>query len=237
MVRARSAGGGAARPGHGRPGRWALGAAGGSGPARRPHPHPHRGGRPGPLAVSVARALVRPEPGVDLIALLAMAGALALGEHLAGAVIALMLSGGQALEAYAGGPRPARAAALAGPRPAGGPPLPGRGARRSPARGGPPGDRLLVKPGEIVPVDGLIEEPAAVLDESALTGESSRSSARRRPGRAAARSTPAVPFELRAAATAAESTYAGIVRLVSRRRRPRRRSSASPTATRCSSCR
>src|SRR5450759_5548134 len=33
------------------------------------------------------------------------------------------------------------------------------------------GDRLMVKPGEVVPVDGLVEGAAAVLDEAALTGE------------------------------------------------------------------
>ena len=55
-----------------------------------------------PLAVSVAGALRRREPGVDLIALLAMGGALALGEELAGAVIAVMLASGRLLEAYAG---------------------------------------------------------------------------------------------------------------------------------------
>ena len=53
-----------------------------------------------PLSWSVARALLAGRLGVDLIALLAMVGALALGEYLAGAVIALMLAGGNALEAY-----------------------------------------------------------------------------------------------------------------------------------------
>ena len=51
-----------------------------------------------PLTWSVARALLRGDFGVDVIALLAMAGALATGEYLAGAVVALMLSGGNALE-------------------------------------------------------------------------------------------------------------------------------------------
>ena len=54
-----------------------------------------------PLTVSVARSLRAGDVGVDAIALLAMAGALALGELLAGAVVALMLSGGNALEAAA----------------------------------------------------------------------------------------------------------------------------------------
>ena len=56
-----------------------------------------------PLCVSVARTLLRGDVGVDAIALIAMAGALALGEYLAGAVIALMLAGGNALEERAGG--------------------------------------------------------------------------------------------------------------------------------------
>jgi cation transport ATPase len=56
-----------------------------------------------PLTLSVLRSLVRGDVGVDAIALLAMAGALALGEYLAGAVIALMLAGGNALEVVAQG--------------------------------------------------------------------------------------------------------------------------------------
>ncbi len=54
-----------------------------------------------PLAWSTIGSLRRRQTGVDLIALLAMAGALAFGEYEAGAVLALMLSSGQALEDYA----------------------------------------------------------------------------------------------------------------------------------------
>ena len=55
----------------------------------------------GPLVASVARSLLRHDVGVDAIALVAIASALALGEYLAGAVVALMLAGGNALEHYA----------------------------------------------------------------------------------------------------------------------------------------
>ena len=51
-----------------------------------------------PLTWSVLRSLLRGDVGVDAIALVSMAGALALGEYLAGAVVALMLAGGNALE-------------------------------------------------------------------------------------------------------------------------------------------
>jgi cation transport ATPase len=54
-----------------------------------------------PLALSLVQSLRKRALGVDIIALLAMCGALALHEYLAGAVIALMLSGGRSLEDYA----------------------------------------------------------------------------------------------------------------------------------------
>ena len=167
-----------------------------------------------PLAFSVAADLRRGEAGVDVIALLAMAGSLALGQFLAGAVIALMLSGGQALEAFAGARARRDLAALLERAP--------RVVHRCedgdltspPIEEVVPGDLLLVKPGEIVPVDGLVEGEPAVLDESALTGESRP--VERSPGDLVRNGTinAAGPFQLRAVATAAESTYAGIVRLV-----------------------
>jgi len=62
-----------------------------------------------PLGINVAKELARGQTGVDVIALLAMVGALALGQYLAGAVIGLMLSGGEAgrfgAAALAGGGR------------------------------------------------------------------------------------------------------------------------------------
>ncbi len=184
-----------------------------------------------PLAFSVAADLRRGEAGVDVIALLAIAGSLALGQFLAGAVIALMLSGGQALEAFASARARRDLAALLERAP--------RVVHRcedgdltSPlSREVVPGDLLLVKPGEIVPVDGLVEGEPAVLDESALTGESRP--VERSAGELVRNGTinAAGPFELRAVATAAESTYAGIVRLVREAETPRRRSCVWPTAT------
>ena len=51
-----------------------------------------------PLTWCVARVARRGDVGVDAIALVAIAGALALREWVAGAVVALMLAGGNALE-------------------------------------------------------------------------------------------------------------------------------------------
>ena len=77
-----------------------------------------------------------------------------------------------------------------------------------------PGDRLMVRAGEIVPVDGVVTAGTAVLDEAALTGEALPV---RRPSGDRARSgtvNAGDPFDLVATASAEESTYAGIVRLV-----------------------
>jgi heavy metal translocating P-type ATPase len=167
-----------------------------------------------PLAFTVVADLARGELGVDLIALLAMAGSLALGEHLAGAVIALMLSGGQALEAFASARARRELSALAARAPREVHRYEDGGLTSPPIEEVRRGDLLLVKPGEVVPVDGLVEEEAAVLDESALTGESRPVE---RPAGELARSgtvNGGGPFKMRAVATAAESTYAGIVRLV-----------------------
>ncbi len=168
-----------------------------------------------PLAVGVARSLLRGDVGVDLIALIAMAGALAIGEYLAAIVVALMLSGGNVLEATAN--RRARHALTALLERA-----PTDARRRGP--GGElqvvpvdalaVGDVVVVRPGEVVPVDGTLTSAAAVLDESALTGEPlpalHRTGETLRSGTANAGDA----FELRADRPASESTYAGIVRLV-----------------------
>jgi heavy metal translocating P-type ATPase len=76
------------------------------------------------------------------------------------------------------------------------------------------GDLLLVKPGEVVPVDGRVESAAGMVDESALTGESLPVE---RPAGDLVRSgtvNAGGPLELRATTTSGDSTYAGIVRLV-----------------------
>jgi heavy metal translocating P-type ATPase len=167
-----------------------------------------------PSAVSIIRDLIRRKAGVDVIALLAMAGALALGEYFVGAVIAVMYSSGRALEEYASGSAQRELRALLERLPRVVHRYEGDALTSPPLDQVAMGDRLLVNSGEIVPVDGLVEGQPAVLDESALTGE---------PGpvehvvgdaiRSGATNAGA-PFDLRATSRAADSTYAGIVRLV-----------------------
>jgi len=164
--------------------------------------------------VSMVESLLAGRLGVDVIALLALVGAVAVGEELAGAVISVMLASGRALEGWAAGRAHRELRALLERAP--------RDAHRYQDGGLAvvdlaavvPGDLLLVAAGEVVPVDGSLASDAAVLDESALTGEplpiEHVQGDRIRSGVVNA----GAPLDLRATTAAADSTYAGIVRLV-----------------------
>ena len=165
------------------------------------------------LGWSVVKSLLERDLGVDAIALVSMVGALALGQYLAGAVIALMLAGGNALEERAG-VRARRELTLLVSRA----PHTARVERdgqlvETPVDDVVPGDLVVVRSGEVLPVDGVVESGEAVLDESALTGESLPVVRRRgHVVRSGAVSTTAL--RLRATRSAAESAYASLVRLV-----------------------
>ena len=168
----------------------------------------------GPALWSVVQGVRRRQPSVDLIALLALAGTLLTGEYLAGAVIALMLAGGEALEARAAARAARTLAGLVARTPRIGHVLGADGAVADrPIGEVSAGDRVLVRPGEVVPVDGRLEGPAS-FDESALTGEAIPVD---RPAGDEVASgvvlAGGAPVVLRATTGAADSTYAGIVAL------------------------
>jgi heavy metal translocating P-type ATPase len=167
-----------------------------------------------PLAWGVGKSLLRGDVGVDTIALVAMAASLALGEYLAGAVVGLMLAGGNALEDYAAGRARRELTALVG-----------RAPRTAHRRRGDAveevavdelvvGDGVVVRAGEVVPVDGLVTSEEAVIDESALTGEPLPVSCTRGTPVRSGTANVGEAFELRVTRLASESAYAAIVRLV-----------------------
>jgi heavy metal translocating P-type ATPase len=153
--------------------------------------------------------------GVDAIAVLALVGTLVVREYLAGAVITVMLASGRTLEARASSlaRRELRSLLERAPR------IVHRYANDQLTS--PPlddvqrGDLLMVQPGEVVPVDGIVERDIAVLDESALTGEPLPVEHRAGDAIRSGVVNAGGPFDLRATTSASESTYAGIVRLVS----------------------
>ena len=164
------------------------------------------------LAWTIA-AIRRRQLSVDIIAVLALAGALVVGEPFAGSMITVMLASGQLLEARAEARARRELALLVERSP--------QTARRRVAGGMVEipvaevvrGDRLLVRTGEVVPVDGRLLT-GGLLDESALTGEPLPVE---RPAGDDVRSgvvNAGAPLDLVATAVAADSTYAGVVRLV-----------------------
>jgi len=163
---------------------------------------------------SLLQSLLASRLGVDAIALLALVGALVVGEDLASAVIAVMLASGRALESWASGRARRDLQALLKRAP--------RTARRYngqtlvivPLDAVAPGDRLFVASGEIVPVDGVLTTTGAVLDQSALTGEPLPVAKELGDVVSSGVVNAGGPFDLRATSNAEDSTYAGIVRLV-----------------------
>ena len=164
--------------------------------------------------VTTLRSVAKRRVGVDGIALIALVGATVIGEYFAAAVVSVMLATGYSLERWAGGRARHELELLLNRAPKSARRFESGELRTVQLEDVAPGDRLLVATGEVVPVDGLLELSGAVLDESALTGES-------RPVERAAGERIAsgvlnggAPFNLLALTSAAESTYAGVVRLV-----------------------
>lgn len=166
------------------------------------------------MAVEIAISLGRREFGLDLIAALAMAGALALGENLAGIIVALMYTGGEALERFAQRRAQRELTALLSRMPRSAARYENGELREVALEEIGPGDRLLVRRGEVIPVDGYARSAVAVLDQSALTGEALP--VRRGAGEAVMSGTTNAgdAFDMEAGDTAERSTYAGIVRMV-----------------------
>jgi heavy metal translocating P-type ATPase len=166
------------------------------------------------LAVSIVRDLLAGRMGVDAIALLSMSAALVLGQPLAGAVVALMYSGGNLLEdiAIARAEHDLRSLVDRAPRHA---------HRRTddhfeqvPVDAVSIGDELLVRAGEVVPVDGIVHSVSATIDESAITGEPISVEKARGSAVLSGSLNAGGTFELTVTAPAGESTYSGIVRMV-----------------------
>ncbi|UJW85663.1 heavy metal translocating P-type ATPase [Devosia sp. SL43] len=166
------------------------------------------------LLIQIVVSLRRGDVGLDVVAALSMSAALVFGEPLAGNVVALMYAGGQLLESFAQGRARHEMTALLGRVAHTAMRYQGSGLEEVPIAAIVAGDRILIRQGEVLPVDGRVAGTFALLDLSTLTGESvpQRVGAG---GEALSGSTSAGPaFELIATRAAAESTYAGIVRLV-----------------------
>jgi heavy metal translocating P-type ATPase len=174
------------------------------------------------LTFEVARTVVVDRHlGVDTIALVAMVGALALGEELAGAVIGLMFSGGAALEAAASKRARRELTALVSRAPRVAQLRVGGELREVDVDAIEVGDVVLVRTGEVVPVDGAVAGDQAVIDTSTLTGEPLPVTLGHGEHVLSGTANAGAPFEVRAERPAVESAYAALVRLVEQAERER----------------
>lgn len=110
--------------------------------------------------------------GVDILAATAIITSVLLGEYWAGIIIVFMLTGGEALEDYAERRAKTELTALLSKAPVKAHVIRGRKIVDIKVSAIRPGDKLVIKPGEIVPVDAIIVEGTSSFDESSLTGES-----------------------------------------------------------------
>ena len=124
-----------------------------------------------PLFWETLNQILHGELGVDLIAILAIGGSLLLHEYLAGALVVLMLSGGEALEAYALQRARSSLATLAERTPRWAHIRRGDELETVGADVVQVGMEIVVKPGELVPVDGTVISGASNVSEADLTGE------------------------------------------------------------------
>jgi heavy metal translocating P-type ATPase len=167
-----------------------------------------------PLLWETIWQLVHKEFSIDVIAILAISGSFLLGQYLAGALIVLMLSGGEALEVYALRRARSSLSALADRAPRTAHLWQGEELVSIPAEQVEIGMEVVVKPGEVLPVDGVVTAGASSLSEADLTGEP-----------VPVRKTAGMPvlsgsinldsvLHIRASKRSVESKYAQIVRLV-----------------------
>jgi heavy metal translocating P-type ATPase len=166
------------------------------------------------LLREIVTSLLAGNVGLDIVAGVSMSAALLFGETLAAAVVGLMYAGGQLLEDYAANRARADMRALLARVPKTALRYDDGHLSEVPIDDIRPGDRLLIRQGDIVPVDGKVNSGRALLDLAALTGESVPM--RRLAGEevsSGARSLD-MAFDMEAVRPASESTYAGIVRMV-----------------------
>jgi heavy metal translocating P-type ATPase len=166
------------------------------------------------LVVEIWQSLRAGKVGLDIVAALSMSAALAVGETLAAAIVALMYSGGQYLESYAERRARRDMSLLLSRAPRFAMRHCNGGLEEVPIDTIEPGDRLLIRRGDIVPVDGTVAAGVATLDQSALTGESIPVRLGAGADVMSGATNSGEAFDLIGSRRASDSTYAAIVRLV-----------------------
>ncbi|MCA9182814.1 MAG: cadmium-translocating P-type ATPase [Planctomycetales bacterium] len=176
-----------------------------------------------PLVWELLQKLLRQQFGSDLLAGISIVTSVILGEYLAGTLVVLMLSGGEALEAYAVRSASSVLQALSKRMPRVAHRKAGTRLEDIPLDALQIDDLLMVLPHEVCPVDGVVVDGRGVMDESYLTGEPYRMS--KMPGAGVLSGAINGDSALTICATrrAVDSRYAQIMRVMhsSQQQRPR----------------
>ncbi|WP_313545104.1 heavy metal translocating P-type ATPase [Leifsonia aquatica] len=167
-------------------------------------------------AVRMVRTVARGGFGVDLLAVVAIVSTVLVGEVIAALVVVLMLTGGEALEDSANRRARHELDALLDRDPRLAHRLVGEQVEDVPIDAVAVGDLLLVRPSEVVPVDGVLVSDGAAFDLSSLTGESLPVALTAGEPVLSGAINGAEAVRIRAAAVAADSQYQQIVALVAR---------------------
>lgn len=165
-------------------------------------------------AVGMVRDILRGHWGLDILALTAIVATVLVGEYVAALLVVLMLSGGEALEDYASRRAKRELDALLTRAPQLAHRMQGADIVDIRADEVRPGDVLLVRPSEIVPVDATLSSVEASMDESSITGESVPAEKLAGDQVLSGSVNGQLAVEIIASATAAESQYQQIVALV-----------------------
>lgn len=164
-------------------------------------------------AATTVTAFRNRQPSVDVIAVLAILGALAVAEPFAACLIAVMLTSGEFLQARANARARRELTLLVQRAPRTARRVSNSGVVEVPVGDVALGDHLVVGTGEVVPVDGRLRS-TGLFDESALTGEALPTERRVGTDVRSGVVNAGQPVELTVIATFADSTYANVVRLV-----------------------
>lgn len=125
-----------------------------------------------PLVWGMIEAVRDGSYGLDVLAITAIVTAVILGEYWAGIIVVLMLTGGEAIEDYAEKRAKRELTSLIARRPRKAHLMRGKNMVDVKLSQISVGDRIMILPGEVVPVDGIIIDGSSSFDESDLTGES-----------------------------------------------------------------
>lgn len=123
------------------------------------------------MLIEMIKTLRSGKYGVDLLAITAIVATLAVGEYWASIVVLIMLTGGDSLEDYAAHKAGKELQNLLDNSPQKAHVLSDGHLTTKSVEAVQVNDQVVVKPGEVVPVDGIVLSGSSIFDESSLTGE------------------------------------------------------------------